>query len=1070
MKYPRGSTADKLPSLYLEEVNVFSEFLQLKGAFYVVYDGEREYAYREQYLANVLSGINGYAQLVIDFGTPVNGINELFALQSGDSISNTKFSEANSLTGYDDSLSGITPLNYLLPYDTAATTNILNFNYNIDDLRNFVPSFIEDLMAAIDARENSTDTSAATINGVDYNNLIVFIENSITHLGISSTINEASLISLIDQLLADPASRPMYLLMAQQYSRMNPSFSFNYLNFIAAYFGYTDSNITYDECNRLNLSSTTGLTDEAAGMIAGFGGLETFTESDTHIDGDKYIVKYTKTIDEAFGSLQGLWDGAACDAADGAKIVPAAEKVAVISYTSTLSVNDDDMLTRAEHIINQTPEGILLESRFSPVFSQPFTSNGLVQVDPEEIFVTLDEQTAVRDAVQSIDGLYYSSSMTPIGIATSMLTLINENATLDTLVDIQNDLQYILSVRKNDPSILRHLNNYRKAFPNKTQTGVVGTFYENFKTRLLSINKTVKAGKGVKRARLTNPIVRDRRAYSPLSSYESTYDDHDMANDFIHVGSTLWSRYKEIVGSSMTGGSTHPATAETLLDKLSANYALVDDGFWFFNFEKAIKTKSEISKHFNVNKFETIFGNKITNGSYQLGRFSVSRRQGTNSVSNGDVVDEFTTQAAIDLYIDNSKGYPENKINVFRTNDQYDSPDLVPIEPYTTRDIDTGLRLLDEATVMIEAADDYGGTYTSALEEILDNMPTREELTEMFQNTTNEYSFLALRNFAFFSNVEGVDPNIINVDFFGSEQSYRMAVFQFSNRKLLPLDNTAYSQYGSAVYSPYDAHYLLENILDKNFYVPSCYVADKTGRIVYNIWNKFDHLLGELYQYESSASDTCSYNDDANYFNQFFIDGMNARYPDRALAPYIKAPIMFYLLDDLLNDTFDGDKQKIYEAAKNMTTAISPETGNLESLQTFYDNMVLLKEELETMASDYNENHVTHLVFGYPEGVSEDEITSDFGQGVKVFKPTGDYEDLSIEYEAPQETSDEDNSTTPSGEGAPSEGGSDSNGGDSGGDTADDDDDGDDTRSSPGRVTDYSFDGKIGDELDPLKP
>jgi len=112
-----------------------------------------------------------------------------------------------------------------------------------------------------------------------------------------------------------------------------------------------------------------------------------------------------------------------------------------------------------------------------------------------------------------------------------------------------------------------------------------------------------------------------------------------------------------------------------------------------------------------------------------------------------------------------------------------------------------------------------------------------------------------------------------------------------------------------------------------------------------------------LRDYYDAASDFCSYNDLDNKFNDFFVENIRQQFVEP--YPWTEAPLYYYLFSQLINlsisdITYDNrersglllDLESIKATSIIMMKTISPETGNLNSLQNFYNL-------LENLVNDY---------------------------------------------------------------------------------------------------------------------
>ena len=87
-----------------------------------------------------------------------------------------------------------------------------------------------------------------------------------------------------------------------------------------------------------------------------------------------------------------------------------------------------------------------------------------------------------------------------------------------------------------------------------------------------------------------------------------------------------------------------------------------------------------------------------------------------------------------------------------------------------------------------------------------------------------------------------------------------------------------------------------------------------------------------------------------NTFNQFFIDQMEELYgANLTTSPWIKASALYHYFIDILYDVYQGDVDVIKAAAAETAYNISPITGNIPQLESFYNELSELTITIEAM-------------------------------------------------------------------------------------------------------------------------
>jgi hypothetical protein len=239
------------------------------------------------------------------------------------------------------------------------------------------------------------------------------------------------------------------------------------------------------------------------------------------------------------------------------------------------------------------------------------------------------------------------------------------------------------------------------------------------------------------------------------------------------------------------------------------------------------------------------------------------------------------------------------------------------------------------------------GDFFALWTKLEDGLTTRDEYSDsasvsttyggaFWQDEAEEYSFLNLRAFQLISNEEAYNPNlnISNIDYVGNVPYHRIMAFEYQKRSRFSLSDTDYG--GSD--GGYSSLNLLKQHQKYQFFVARAYMFDETAKLLAFLADLVISTKETLDEYVAAAADKCAFNEDEGYFNKFFIDAVAARFPDTYEAPYVKAPIIFFMMNDLLYDTYDGSLDLIYSAARETIASISPETGTLSALEHFQTN------------------------------------------------------------------------------------------------------------------------------------
>lgn len=422
-------------------------------------------------------------------------------------------------------------------------------------------------------------------------------------------------------------------------------------------------------------------------------------------------------------------------------------------------------------------------------------------------------------------------------------------------------------------------------------------------------------------------------------------------------------------------------------------------GFWWFDYEKALRNTSTISKIFDIRKLQESLGlpNSVFNSEFQLYSTHITRgsyrdrefqrlntldiqllnRQNKQSPS----VFEFDNCGSIVTFYTYENGYPQVSMNYVEvanngTTTQPDSPALNMVSHVSTISDTEGLT--EEAAAMMEDAGEFTTLGASA--------------RDFIDSSKEQYTYSVLRSFNTKTAASIVDGGI---------EDYRLMCFQHQE-VAGPLDSTA----GALTRSP---------IWSTSFLKYKVKIKDNTINIYNGIVEHYKQMMnGEFENYYDSAIEQCSYNNIDGYFNKFFADGAENAYSDSPhMAPWVTAPLLYHMHLDLLYNTYMGDNGAIQAAATDTTSNINPRTGTIEQLENFRNNMRELYETFyfdsgdgsqspASIASIYSK--ATTLVFGQSGGSSSDEENLGIAIGYdSVFQPLPSPKNTSLDSEEVEE-------------------------------------------------------------------
>lgn len=726
-----------------------------------------------------------------------------------------------------------------------------------------------------------------------------------------------------------------------------------------------------------------------------------FTDFDTNYeiiykpDGN-IVYKHSITIEEAYAGLS--TDDSATEntfldwTSNTINNVP---RISMIAFSSIVDLNVGAGAGSTAYVANgdtssgdptnaakaKLPIAKMHDLMTSDITYETITEYGKVVDKPIVIYVDADGEEYEGVPIQGTDSLYYEEGEISLGQIKQIFDDFSKTnrSTTQTdrtdpvansgIIDMENGLLFALNEYGEDSSLLVKLNQLRKSFPDTSSASKTGKLYQELKKLIFETNNAVRRGKTLMKRLARSAVVVDYRheihsawvrpAHAEAYEWSGVYhplNNADYLNPMLAQISKFGDRYSP-------QGTSNPENAAT--DQVN----IFINGFYFFDYEKAIQRISGLSKILDVNKLESLFGRRITQSKFKLlynrAKLSTftsntddfySYQEGPESSEFFRVEDEVT-----DIGNPSTKYSTGDPIPTVIVGTEYSDSKGTVRASYNTSDqapYTTSSRFGASTT-----GDENGyneGLPRASITVIDDNQSRIEgENSVLGISAGTSYSYTALRNFEFLDNLK----------FDG--KPYRLMGFEF--QYVIPSQNLR------ADYDPTYQDYLTFDVS----------VEDDTTSIFYDLSSNYGSMLKKINIYGQEASDFCSYNNIDGFFNEFFANYQNQKYlsaPQQ--APWIIAPLTYHLHLDLLTNEHNGDKLKILDEALKISERINPETGTLPELLSFiiktkavytayYDksNVTSPAYEVNEMQSSARYNGPYNIEFGGNDGTTSPAST-----------------------------------------------------------------------------------------------
>ncbi|MAG28071.1 hypothetical protein CMI47_21305, partial [Candidatus Pacearchaeota archaeon] len=390
-------------------------------------------------------------------------------------------------------------------------------------------------------------------------------------------------------------------------------------------------------------------------------------------------------------------------------------------------------------------------------------------------------------------------------------------------------------------------------------TAPIGKLYKRFRKRIATTNKAIKEGEKLRRIVLFNGKIVDLRTpavgtqdlgYQDLEDEEVLYTDwaavHTRMEDWAYDGDDDW-------------------------------YGGIIAGTFLFDYEKALRRNSNISKILNIDKLEEN-GIHIPYDSFRVTEASVTRAGDSSLV---DVVD-----CSITSLEDEDKDYPTTG---------------------TVEWHDWGIEMgYEDYQMMVINAPAEGEPWASAL-----------YCTEYASTPTSRLIVRNIVNPVASGPWSGTSLNTTG------DTPYRLVGFEV-------IDYV--TEYGEQIIAgDFDGDMY-------NEYLTRVTIKDSTATLIEVIITEVNDYVSALQEYYDLCVQECAINETSETFNTFFSEGILAAYEDdMENAPWVATPVAYVYFMDVATDLYAGDSDAMATAAAEIIQQINPVNGTLEAIESFLE-------------------------------------------------------------------------------------------------------------------------------------
>ena len=574
----------------------------------------------------------------------------------------------------------------------------------------------------------------------------------------------------------------------------------------------------------------------------------------------------------------------------------------------------------------------LIKHQFSDISYETIFRNGIINTSAENKYFTPEGGLYNNIPYRTLDGLYHTadgfSQEECINMFEELLVEYADSENAE-ITNILNNIYYILETYRYTPRILKALQKYQKTYSASTDPSTItGQFYNRYKNHILAANQKILANPILEKKQVQNIKIFDHRVASPVGWTQTILPDIDplyMKNWQAQVTVEIQHGGQDNYNDTNEGFKWDSNIMDAENEWVDTTPGrMLKYGYFFFDAEKALLQGSNIATVYDVDKLRTYFPSvaSAARTAYQVIKADLYcfQRNGSRPQGDGGTADT-----------DMSDGVDLVSSTTLKLTYENNYPQPTGILRYNSGFAKTSM--------------DPPPAYN---EDLYGSQAGGETLS-----SKKEYSYLCNRNFAV------VDRNVL--------YNYNLMCFEFQDVDILDGSWEGDEQAGQKL----------------QWYSAGIEVNDKTKEIIHYITGAYAEEKTSLEGYYNLAQAHCAYAAGVEAFTEVFIAEAEAAYEGvlESNKPWILAPLVYLIHQDLLFDTYNGRPDQIARYASLISTKIAPGTGAKTNLDEFWG-------EFEAF---WNDNYATGKPFWNAVDVLADEITRNFGYNRGTDTTTTDF-------------------------------------------------------------------------------
>ncbi len=269
------------------------------------------------------------------------------------------------------------------------------------------------------------------------------------------------------------------------------------------------------------------------------------------------------------------------------------------------------------------------------IYEKFINSDGTLSTDPNVAYVDATGNPAEMVPLYSIQKNYYKTTDSFREQLKKQIDDLVSSYGMTTdqqLQSLLDSISFVAQTKKRDVDFITELNRIRNSFPSRTSTSNIGVLYNRLKDILFSANDTLVLG-----TQLQKRIIENTKIINYLDIFENTElqislpwerrNVSDYSPRLDESGRFLYDYFLMERNELDTRKVSSRTNKEYQVGDIESpdRDVVVNGGYFFFDYEKVLHKKSNISQIYEIQRLLNIFGNNVLDTFFKINKTELLR-------------------------------------------------------------------------------------------------------------------------------------------------------------------------------------------------------------------------------------------------------------------------------------------------------------------------------------------------------------------------------------------------------------------------------------------------------------